>query len=286
MDVRKWLVGVLILGVCLASGSAFAVYTDITIPDLEGVGTGWYGAQEDNEVEPNCVQSQSWDMEAFMLDGTTLSLVGGWNFQTGVAGRPGGGNWESGDIFIDVNLDALYGPAAVNLPRDDNNNTVNLNFLYDYVLDVDWATGQYTAWSLLNTSTVQLSESYYGQNEEANPYRYVSGGGGPVATGQLTFGAWDNSATGFLGDGTHNAASVDLSWLGVLLPGYNPDPLATWSSDVMFHFTQQCGNDNLMGLGQFGGKGSENNVPEPATMVLMGLSLLGLAARKKLSLLV
>ena len=57
--------------------------------------------------------------------------------------------------------------------------------------------------------------------------------------------------------GLHNALTVDISFLGP-------------STSFTAHFTQGCGNDNLIGYG------TSAPVPEPATMVLFGIGLIGL----------
>jgi len=70
---------------------------------------------------------------------------------------------------------------------------------------------------------------------------------------------------GLLG-GFHYAAGVDLSFL---------DP----AQQFVAHYTMGCGNDNLMG------RGTTAPVPEPATMLLFGSGIFGMAAlrRRKLS---
>ena len=276
MDVqrKKWLIVVLVLGLCFVTGSAFA--GNITIPDTIGTGTGWYGAQEDNEVEPNCVTSQVWDLEAFMLSGDILSMVGGWNFQGTIDGN------TSGDLFIDLGgvnhaLDANYGTYAPwNVGGYNGNDlTTNTNYKYDYVLHVtNWSTGAYTAYNLTSDS---LLEVYYGQNAGSNPWKYAGNDDEIVHTGTFTF-----DTPSVYGEGTHYTTSVDLGWLIPKMPGYTTAPGVSWEAEALFHFTMQCGNDNLMGLADFGGQNTpDNNVPEPATMVLMGVSLLGLAARRQ-----
>ena len=60
--------------------------TNITIWDKEGSGSGWYGTQEDQEVTPNCVTGQVWDLEGFFLKDHKLTVVGGFDFKNGYLG--------------------------------------------------------------------------------------------------------------------------------------------------------------------------------------------------------
>jgi hypothetical protein len=260
MNLRTLLLLVAVLLIGTSNVLALDLGTNITIPDL-GTKThpqGWWGAQEDQEVEPDCEAGQKWDLEGMFMNGTILSLVGGYDFVNGQTGN--GLLFAPGDIFIDINGDAKYGPVNSNTGGGYAN--VNNAFGYDYVLDLDMANGLYNVVKLDSASTVKV---YYSQNAESNPWKY-NAGGSVVASGlgfDYVTGYTDNQV-GFLG-GLHNVLSVDLSFLaGVAM------------NEIIFHYTYGCGNDNLMGKGSM-------PVPEPATMALLGLSTLGLAAfrRKK-----
>ena len=84
-----------ILMVFWAAGIAFAISlgTNITIWDGVSSSSDWHGIQEDQEVEPGCIPGQLWDLEGFFLDGTMLTMVGGFDFENGYGG------YQSGDIF-------------------------------------------------------------------------------------------------------------------------------------------------------------------------------------------
>ena len=96
-------------------GSRVCTFTDFRqacgagLNPYAGVTTGWYGDHEDNETEthPNTLQGQHWDLEGMYMDGSALTVVGGYDFRDGFTYS--GHNYSSGDIFIDVDGDVVYG---------------------------------------------------------------------------------------------------------------------------------------------------------------------------------
>ena len=77
--MKKFLLILLSLGFLLVSVSG-AGATNITIWDELGTDPGTNADGEDGETEPGMQISQSWDLEAFVLIGTKLSLIGGYDF--------------------------------------------------------------------------------------------------------------------------------------------------------------------------------------------------------------
>jgi hypothetical protein len=229
---------------------AFA--SNITIYDengYRGTGTGF----EDEETEPGMDTHQVWDLEGFFLENNVLSIMGGFEIYRGVPGYP---QYGSGGIFIATEGKPTFGDADGIKGFLETNKSYGFN----YVFDLNFAESTYIVWGIGNETI--LKTAYYSENEGSSPWRYVSGGVETGVSGSFSQVELNDSASGFSGGLHYFITGFDLSFLG-------------HDTDFYAHFTMGCGNDNLMGKGTV--------VPEPATLILLGSGLAGMAfyRRKK-----
>lgn len=267
--MKKLVVSMFVVALTLSMFAVTGVHaldfgTEITVFDGIGSGTtGWNRASEDQEVAQGCVGEQGWDLEGMFLQGSELGLVGGFDFQNGKWDSQSKTQITSGDIFIDVTGDIVYGQNITGL-KGNGNKDVNNQFGYDYAIDLnfDGDTLTYDVYQIDQTAT--LTMGWYRQNDTSGAWEYKNGGtlvqSGLIGSYQAGL---SNADTGFLG-GSHNALSLDLSFLG---------------SNVNFtaQFTMSCGNDLLVGQGTT----PVVATPEPGTLALVGLGLLGAVMLKR-----
>lgn len=231
-----------LLALLLCSLPVLGNASQITIFDKQGI-----DRTEDQEVEPGALSSQEWDLEGMFFDGRYLSIVGGWDFVSINK------NIGSGDIFISTQGNVVYGKTT------PSNSLLNY-YGYNYVFDVDWKNRNYALLKINTETRITLGNGLI----PSNPVSYDSddshNNGELIYTGDFTYeSGLTDEQTGFKGGNHYKVSGFDLS--GVLDP----------NGSFVAHFTQECGNDSIMG-----------QVPEPATMILLGMGLLSIStiARK------
>ncbi len=198
----------------LAVGNILAAPINITVydelpPKFEGVGVGF----EDEEIDAGYFEQRQ-DLEALFWDGSSLSLVGGFDFAEGFTYNQFGGadaihnHIVSGDVFID-------------LGRDNS---------YDLAIDFDLTNLTYTIYQISDDNVVDVFPGW--KHDFANPFE-VSGCV-EIGTGTIIYNQYDTDVYGLLG-GYHNEVIFkDLA-----------DHSITGNFGV--HYTISCGNDVLVG---------------------------------------
>ena len=300
---------VLAAGSILLGNSAFAAGKDITVTDYLPGPYRQTPSGEDNEVEPNNQQHQTWDLERLVagaVSSKSLTVIGGYDFLNGAKDPGANRYYHTGDIWIDVNpgnLSAGTGSGG----GYDLLSTPHSSLGYDFVLHFGDRVAAsdpvnpfklnsltYQIYDLRGSAAVGYYDVFFAQNNASNPFVYDSGGialalgagtagyaniGDSTATNTLfgtTLGVtdWEDvtpwTPTGTYGADVHYRLDVDLAAITNIL-GVNLDEAK---------FTFGCGNDMIVG------DYNKGNIRLPdggTTLAMLGFAIIGMALARRRS---
>jgi len=217
--------------------------------DYEHHGTNVYGGAESNQDGVGAViNTQAYDIEAVMSFAQT-DILGNTTLYLGIvsgmtqAGQNVNGMLYGGDVFVDFGLT----PSA-----------------YDRAVRINTAPGSNYGGGVgtLFTAPPSITGSDPVDFPQSRPYR-VTRGSVDANTAAV---AWSNPTV-------HNFVEMSFGITSAELTA-----LRTTGMDV--HWTITCGNDVFNPHFQLNPRPP---VPEPSTMILLGIGMIGLALRKKFS---
>jgi len=236
-----------VLSVFLFGGNAVAFPTTGTINGIFGSEWDGYSTDGDGVLGPG-VGGQAYDVEniGLFIDGTLVhfGLKTGFDLTDGLYG-----GYIAGDLALNVDGDAFY---EYGIKVSDGSgwgvNTGNSAVTYEL-----W---EVTSWNSVVIGSHQTA---------SDPLN--------INTGSLLASWTQNNAYGVSGSDIDNDPANPLEKSYVIEGAFARSLLDNLGSEATLHWTMGCGNDHL--------EVTNSPVPEPATMMLLGTGLIGLAGARR-----
>lgn len=224
-----------------------------TLSDEEGPTPG--GGDQDYDVEQIFYMYDDLNPNATTGGTLYIGLVTGFDpFGENLGGTAGGPHY-AGDMFLDLGNSGSYGIAIATGKENTPENDGGARF------GQAWYNTGLPNWTLQNTVNFSPQSDPYRVNED------LGTGDAPIsALGYSVTVAWGNPG------GVHNFLEIALT-----VDGAAETILTDPNGGIGLHWTMLCGNDEI----DVHDDTPFVPVPEPATMVLLGMGVLGIALRAR-----